>query len=74
MADVLGVDHTMDTEILEEEEALERSKQDEDDTLLNNTQPAGKLTTREEIEVGHVQWAACKQHTSMSFTLWLIQM
>ncbi|PBK97861.1 P-loop containing nucleoside triphosphate hydrolase protein [Armillaria gallica] len=60
VADVLGPDHTMDTEILEEEEALERSKQDEDDTLLNNTQPAGKLTTREEIEVGHVQWAAFK--------------
>ena len=60
MADVLGVDHTMDTEILEEEEALDRSKQDEDDTLPNNTEPAGKLTTREEIEVGHVQWAACE--------------
>ncbi|KAK0487292.1 P-loop containing nucleoside triphosphate hydrolase protein [Armillaria novae-zelandiae] len=58
VADVLGVDHTMDTEILEEEEALERSKQDEDETLLNSSEPAGKLTTREEIEVGHVQWAA----------------
>ncbi|KAK0201656.1 P-loop containing nucleoside triphosphate hydrolase protein [Desarmillaria ectypa] len=60
VADVLGVDHTMDTEILEEEETLEKSKQDADDTLLDNTEPSGKLTTTEEIEEGHVQWAAFK--------------
>ncbi|KAK0464667.1 P-loop containing nucleoside triphosphate hydrolase protein [Desarmillaria tabescens] len=56
---VLGVNPTLDAEI-SEEEALESSKQDADDTQLNIAEPSGKLSTTEEIEEGHVQWAAFK--------------
>ena len=59
VSDALAKDHTFAIEVNRDQQVLEKAEENVDPSAPKDDKSDGKLIIAEEIEEGHVSWAAC---------------